>query len=88
MAERAAAERARSAAAPRNSTTVSVKASPANSSDSGPPLYMPVQHRPGDHGAVPSVGHPRHFPLLTVQKVLLCCCWCRCSCRVQGSVFS
>lgn len=51
-------ERARAAAAgPRRAlAAAAAAASPAESGDeSGPPLYMPVQHRPGDHGAVPSV---------------------------------
>lgn len=50
-------ERARAAATPRRASAAAT-ASPAESGDSGPPLYMPVQHRPGDHGSVPSVSPP------------------------------
>ena len=53
-------ERARAAAAaPRRGSAAAAAAAAASPTesgdDSGPPLYMPVQHRPGDHGAVPSV---------------------------------
>ncbi|CAL8466956.1 g6492 [Coccomyxa elongata] len=69
-------ERARAAAAAprRASAAAAAAASPAESGDeSGPPLYMPVQHRPGDHGAVPSdvldmlkpLGRERFMTLLT-----------------------
>lgn len=48
-------ERAKAAAAAPRRASAAAAASPADSDDSGPPLYMPVQHRPGDHGSVPSV---------------------------------
>lgn len=65
-------ERARAAAAAprRASAAAAAAASPAESGDeSGPPLYMPVQHRPGDHGAVPSVSPPS--PAAALHKI--CC---------------
>lgn len=71
-AEKAAAEKAAAEQRMRSSAAVPVKASPASSGDdSGPPLYMPLQHRPGDHGAVPSV-HPQLTCLIIHLTVNRC----------------